>query len=61
MELGYKTDPGFIQRSLSTLNAEAVAHCKAGDHIAAVVAFCKLFERARFKNLVHAELHVCYR
>ena len=61
MRLGFQDDPDFIYRSLSTLNAEAVRHCKAGDHIAAVAAFCKLFERARVKNLIHPEMHVCYR
>ena len=61
VRLGFQDDPEFIHRSLSTLNAEAVRHCKAGDHIAAVAAFCKLFERARVKNLIHPEMHVCYR
>ena len=59
--LGFGSDPNFIQRSLATLNSEAVAQCKTGDHIAAVVAFCKLFERAKTKNLIHPEMHVCYR
>ena len=61
VRLGFQNDLEFIYRSLSTLNAEAVRHCKAGDHIAAVAAFCKLFERARVKNLIHPEMHVCYR
>ena len=54
-------DPAFISRPLSELNTEAVALHKAGNHVAAAAAFAKLFERARVKNLVHAELHVCYR
>lgn len=58
---GFGSDPEFIQRSLATLNSEAVAQCKTGDHVAAVVAFCKLFERAKRKNLIHPEMHVCYR
>ena len=59
--LGFQNDPDFIKRSLATLNSEAVAQCKIGDHVAAVVAFCKLFERAKRKNLIHPEMHVCYR
>ena len=54
-------DPEYISRPLSKLNAEAVACYKAGNHVAAIAAFAKLFERARVKNLVHAELHVCHR
>ncbi len=61
MLLGFQNDPDFIKRSLATLNSEAVAQCKVGDHVAAVVAFCKLFERAKRKNLIHPEMHVCYR
>ncbi len=57
----FQRDPDFIRTPLSKINAEAVALHKAGHHIAAVAAFSKLFERARVKNLVHAELHVCYR
>ena len=59
--IGFQTDPDYIRRSLATLNSEAVAQCKAGDHVAAVVAFCKLFERAKRKNLIHPEMHVCHR
>ncbi len=59
--LGFQTDPDFIKRSLATLNSEAVAQCKTSDHVAAVVAFCKLFERAKRKNLIHPEMHVCHR
>jgi hypothetical protein len=57
----FEEDPGFISRPLSKLNAEAVALHKAGNNVAAAAAFAKLFERARVKNLVHTELHVCYR
>jgi hypothetical protein len=57
----FHRDPDFTKTPLSKLNAEAVALHKAGHHVAAVAAFAKLFERARMKNLVHAELHVCYR
>ncbi len=56
-----KRDPHYIKTPLSKLNAEAVALHKAGHHIAAIAAFAMLFERARVKNLVHAEMHVCYR
>lgn len=56
-----KKDPDYIRTPLSKINAEAVALHKAGHHIAAIAAFAKLFERARVKNLVHAEMHVCYR
>ncbi len=56
-----KRDPDFIRTPLSRINTEAVAFHKAGHHIAAIAAFAKLFERARVKNLVHAEMHVCYR
>lgn len=61
VRLGFLNDPGYIHRTLSALNSEAVAHCKAGNYVAAVAALCKLFERARVKNLIHAEMHVCYR
>lgn len=54
-------NPDFMRTPLSKLNAEAVALHKAGHHVSAIAAFSKLFERARVKNLVHAELHVCYR
>ena len=59
--IGFRDDPDFIQRSLATLNSEAVSQCKTGDHVAAVVAFCKLFERAKRKNLIHPEMYICYR
>lgn len=61
VRLSFETDPSFIQRSLATLNAEAVGQCKKRDHVAAVAALCKLFERARVKNLIHPEMHICYR
>ena len=57
----FEEDPEYIKRPLSKLNAEAVALHKAGNNVAAAAAFAKLFERARLMNLVHAELHVCYR
>lgn len=59
--LGFQEDPEFISRSLATLNCEAVTQCKAGDYVAAVVALCKLFERAKRKNLIHPEMYVCTR
>ena len=59
--IGFQSDPEYIKRPLATLNSEAVSQCKTGDHVAAVVAFCKLFERAKRKNLIHPEMHVCYR
>lgn len=60
-EDAFLKDPSYISTALSKINGEAVALHKAGNHVAALAAFAKLFERARAKNLMHGEMYICYR
>ena len=56
----FAADPTFKRRSVVELNAEAVAHLRAGDDMRAVAAFAKVFRKLRDNHLTHASLHVCH-
>lgn len=56
----FAADPGFKRRTVANLNAEAVAHLKAGDDLRCVAAYAKLFRKLRDNHLVHKELYVCH-
>ena len=56
----FAADPTFKRRSVVKLNAEAVAHLRAGDDMRAVAAFAKVFRKLRDNHLTHASLHVCH-
>ena len=61
LQYAQASDPGYMRRSLVQLNNEAVQLHVAGDALAAIIVYWKLFDRARAYNLSHIELHVCYR
>ncbi|GHP04547.1 hypothetical protein PPROV_000330100 [Pycnococcus provasolii] len=56
----FRDDPHFTKRSLSQLNTEAVQYQKAGDDLAAICSYAKLFHKAKAGNLTHPELHVTH-
>jgi protein arginine N-methyltransferase 7 len=56
----FAADPSFKKRSIATLNAEAVAHLKAGDDLRCVAAFAKVFRKTRDNHLTHKDLGICH-
>ena len=53
-------DSSFMQESLASLNAEAVAHMQSSRHLDAIVTYGKLNRKLLKNNLTHAQLYACY-
>ena len=51
----FAADPDFKLKPLTVLNAEALAHLRAGDDARCIAAFAKFFRKLQENNLTHRE------